>query len=169
MNMPTTARWLMLGVFAALAAGCGAEAPPPEAPVASGTGVPAAVNDYTAAVPLGAIAAAAKLQFQLETRPVVGAPVTVRYRITPTATVRKIQVVFEPEAGLAIVDELRATMVIDGPSTSEAKPHELQVIASAPGVLLLKASVLTESEQSTLSTEFAIPVLVAAAEATPAP
>jgi hypothetical protein len=169
MNMPTTARRLMLGLCAALAAGCGAEAPAPETAVASSTSAPAAANDYTAAVPLGAIAAAARLQFQLDSRPVVGGHVTVRYRVTPTATLRKIQVVFEPEPGLAIVDELRATVVIDGPATAEARPHELQVVASATGVLLLKAHVLTESDQSTQSTEFAIPVLVASAEAAPAP
>lgn len=169
MNMPKTARWLMLGLLAALAAGCGADAPSPEAPVAGAAAAPAAVNDYTAAVPLGPIAATARLQFQLDSRPVVGEPVTVRYRVTPTATVRKVQVLFEPEPGLAIVDELRATMVIDGPASAQAKPHELQVVASATGVLLLKASVLTESDQSTQSTEFAIPLLVAAAESTPAP
>ena len=159
--MPTPARTIALTLLAALA-GCSGDAPPPEAgagaaPVAN----PSMASEYTAAVPLGAIAASARLHFQLDSRPVVGKPVTVRFRVVPTAAVQKIQIVFEPEPGMRIVDELRATVFVDGPATTAAAPHELQVVASASGVLLLKANVMTESDHRSVSTEFAIPLLVA--------
>ncbi|MET0292250.1 MAG: hypothetical protein ABW136_07760 [Steroidobacteraceae bacterium] len=157
---------LLLMASATLAA-CGGDAPTEETAVAT-PGATRVPNDYTAAVSMGTDAAAARLQFQLQDRPVVGRPLSVKYKVSPVSPVQKIQVVFEAEPGIAFVDELRATMFVDGAaSIAAADPHELQIIAASPGVRLLKATVMTETERGSKSTEFAIPLIVS--EPGPAP
>jgi hypothetical protein len=149
-----------LGVvaIAALLAACGDPQPAEESTVSTAA---RPTSEFTAAVPLGEAAAAARLQFQLVDRPMVGKASTVRFKAIPSGPVQKIQIVFEPDPALRIVDELRATAVIDGPATARAEPLDLQVMPTAEGVLLLKATVVTEAAiGASKSTEFAIPVLV---------
>jgi hypothetical protein len=160
MNKVCLGRTLGVLAFATLVAACGESTAPAETTVAATAGRPA--NDFTAAVPLGAVGAAARLQFQVANRPVVGKPVSIMFKAVPTSAVQKIQIVFEAEPGLGFVDELRATVLLEGAGADTAAPHELQVLPSAEGVLLLKATVVTETEAGSESTEFAIPLLVSA-------
>ncbi len=159
--MAASARFGITLALCALVAGCG-DAPIEE--TAATTVAPRAPNDFTAAVSTGTGDVASTLQFQLVERPAVGQPVTVRFKINPSAPAQKIQVVFEVEEGLQFVDELRATVLLDARSPG-SEVHELQVVPSRAGVLLLKSTVMTETDRGAKSTDFAIPLLVGDASA----
>jgi hypothetical protein len=162
------AAWLVAGLGATLAS-CGGDAPteavatPASAPAA---GIPG--GEYTAAVPLGAAAASAKLAFKLGAVPRVGEPLTIDLRLITTKPVQKVQVVLEPEEGLALVDEVASNFAL-GASTSGAEHmHKVQVLAAREGVLLLRATVVTDTEAGSRPTDFAVPLIVGAAAAAPA-
>jgi hypothetical protein len=161
MNMDRPPGWVPI-LLAGMLGACG-DSPPAGQPETQATAARNPATEFTAAVPVGNDGAAARLAFQLVDRPVVSQPLTLRFRVMPTGKVRRIQLVFEPDAGLGFVDELRATLQLEGDAALAAQPHELQVIPTVEGVLLLRATLLTETDAGSQTSDFAIPLLVTAA------
>ena len=118
---------------------------------------------------MGDNSALARLQFQLNERPVVDRPLTLRYRVLPIGPVQSVQVTFDAEPGLTLVDELRAAITLDATAVASTPVHELPLLPSAEGVKLLKATVVTQTAQGVSATEFGIPLLVGAGEPAAAP
>ena len=161
MNTDRARRWCGILLLAGAVAACG-DSPPAESAATTTAAARSPNADFTAAVPVGNEGAEARLHFQLTERPALNVPVTLKFRIVPSKPVQKIQLAFEPEAGLGIVDELRATLLLDGPAAAASEVHELQLVPTMEGVLVLKATLLTESERGAQVTDFAIPLLVGA-------
>ena len=159
--MNLRAKFLWLPCLSALLAACGSsDAPVAETPVATTT-APNPNAEFTAAVPVGNKAAPARVQFRIGARPATGQPLPVTVRVAPTADVEKLQVFFEVESGLGIVDETQASFTLGATRAGDAHAHELQVLATQDGVHLLKINVMADvATGSSRVSEFAIPILV---------
>jgi hypothetical protein len=159
---------MVLGVASVLLGACSSSDAPPQdatpAPTQAGPGA-----EFTSGVTVGANAAPAKLQFRIGATPVVGRNVAVAVRVTPTVEVEKLQASFEVEPGLAFPDDAQTSFVTDRLAAGATHPYELQVRPEQAGVHVLKVTVMTDVDGASRTSTFAIPLIVAAADAPAAP
>jgi len=104
--------------------------------------------------------AAAGLKFELTQRPAIGETFGVRVQVTPTEDVAKLQVNFEPGAGLELVDPAPLFQLAKTPAGTPGD-HRLGLRSGKEGVYELRATVVTENDAGeSASSDFSIPVIV---------
>ena len=109
--------------------------------------------------------APAGLRFEITQRPVPNDAFNVRVQVMPTEDVAKLQVSFEPSAGLELIDAA-PFFQLGKTAAGTAGLHAVGLRAMKEGVFELRATVNAESDKGEMaSSVFSIPVIVSAAEA----
>jgi hypothetical protein len=159
-------RLFCLALLSGVLAGCGSDAPAPEAsntdapkPAAQPKPAVPAVVDPTdkmgRAVGNGKPGAAVDIKYEFASKPEVGKPVQLQVALIPSAGVDSLEATFSGMDGLTLAGPLTA-------SVSDAKPgepykHELSVLVSQNGVYYITVSVNTQISGASLGRTFAIP------------
>ena len=111
--------------------------------------------------------APAGLKFELTRRPVVAETFGVRVQVTPTEDVAKLQVNFEPGAGLELIDAAPLFQLASTPAGTPSD-HRLGLRSAKEGVYELRATVVTENDTGeSASSSYSIPVIVSGAAELP--
>jgi hypothetical protein len=99
-----------------------------------------------------------ELKFAVAQKPEVGHPVDIRLALIPAPGVERMVATFAGSDGL----ELRsggATPAYEKPEGGAAISHTLTVVPNADGIFYVTATVTTDSETSSLSRMFSIPLI----------
>jgi hypothetical protein len=105
------------------------------------------------------------LKFRIETKPVVGQPVTIELVLIPAQgiAIDHIHSSFQVGDGMQLASE--RAFDVEQPEAGVPLEHELTVLPRQPGVMEVTATVIVDSESGSLARSYAIPVI---AEALPA-
>lgn len=158
---------LVLAPLAASLIGCSKPAatdPVASAPAASpGIAKPVKPNaDAVEAVTVGNAEAPVKLAFELSGRPVVGQPLQVRIVLTATADADEIQTSLDVPDGMQLTDDSVYFQVAKAVA-GQRYEHSFGLKPTAPGVTLLTATVTADIGDTSVASQFEMPVIAVAA------
>jgi hypothetical protein len=160
-------RGLLIAAFSSclLLAGCGGRSPEPGSagpsgpkPVAPKT--PQLGERMVAAVSHGNSAKALSVHFSLGTTPTANTALPVDIVILPHQKFALVRAHFDSQDGMTVISGDNFGPKTDV-STEVPIEHQLTVMPARAGVFVVNASVETESEDSTVSRVFSIPIIVA--------
>lgn len=160
------ARLRGLGAALALAlVACGGEPSADAAATASAPVVP--VNEYTSAVPVGDDAAAARLEFKLMGSPRSGQPATVSLKVAAKEEPQQVSLAFATDDGLGLASTQDAQVAMGIVVPTQPQTRDVLLVPSSDGVFLLRVVVTTQTAGQAVgrTSEFAVPLMVPAAEA----
>jgi hypothetical protein len=116
--------------------------------------------ELVSAVALNKAGVPVEVRFRIETKPVLGEPVTIELVATPaeTAQIRRMQWHLQPGSGLVLQGEA----VLSDESAAPGVPlrHEIIVVPQAAGVLELEAQAAIDTNAESVSQTFSIPLVV---------
>lgn len=160
--------WLCV-ILLAGAAGCGwrenepvaAPAPDPAKAAATPAGpkAPSLDKDMVSAVSGAKSSAIVDLKFRLDTRPEPGKPIDIDIAVIPKVAGARIRVLLQNAEGL----EIRSgqEMPVSQPlGAGESVTHRVTVVPARDGVFAMTAVALVDTDQSSVTRTFAIPVIV---------
>ena len=114
--------------------------------------------DMVAAPSSSKTAGAVALKFAVTQKPEVGAPVDIRLALIPTPGLERVVASFQGSEGL----ELRSgakTPTFEKPEAGASINHTLTVVPSSDGIFYVTAVVVSDSEETSVSRTFTIPVI----------
>jgi hypothetical protein len=167
----------LLGVSClAVLSACGTGDEPAPVAGASGSGAAAmapkptdvAATDMVAAVSGAGGEGDVSIRFDLPQRPVVNDTVDVTVAVIPRTSIDRLQVVFQSADGIRVVANSNLGP-IEKPKVDAEIRHVVSVTPIKEGVFTLSAVTLVESAATSVSRTYAIPLIIAAADAPAAP
>lgn len=163
---------LLLAVAACLLVACGRAAPPAsdaagasaaDAGAASGAGDEATSSDadLVSAVNANGPSKPLIVKFRVEARPVVGTPVKILLVLTPTdqGSIDHIHALLAPGEGLLM--QSPTTFDLSDLKAGTPQNQEVTVVPQQTGVLDLNATLLLQSDKSTQTRTYSIPLIAA--------
>jgi hypothetical protein len=163
-----------LTVLLAALSGCGKTEHAGSAPAASARAAkkPAdaaelALADMVNAVASGKPSGDIELKFNLRARPTVGEPVDIDLAIITAQDLDRVYASFQAGEGLELTQGAK-TPEIAHPAVGVPIAHTLTVVPQRAGVFYVSAAVLADSAQQSITRNFSIPLITAAAADDPA-
>lgn len=158
--------WLCVIVLAGVA-GCGsrednsAAAPDPAKPAARSATpkAPALDKDMVSAVSGAKASAIVDLKFRLGARPEPGKPIDIDIAVIPKVPGARIRVLLQNADGLEIRSG-QEMLVSEPVAAGEPVSHRVTVVPARDGVFAMTAVALVDTDQSSVTRTFAIPVIV---------
>lgn len=157
---------LFVGALAVVLSGCAedprearAQREAKRASAASAAAVKATAGQMVSAVSGAKSAGQVGLKFALASRPQPGEPLVVAFEITPLEPSTQLRLIIQSAEGFEIRDGQ------DGPTVSKAPvgiaiPHQVTLVPLRDGIFTLSAVALFDSETSSVSRSFVIPIIV---------
>lgn len=123
-------------------------------------------SDMVSAVSASKVGPPVELKFALQERPQVGEPVDVEVALIPVTPLTRLFVRFQPSSGLTLVKGAESPQ-FERPATGEAIRHVVTVMANHDGIFYISAAVVADSEESSLTRSFSIPLIAGNGVAAP--
>jgi hypothetical protein len=162
-SRPAVASGLLAAVAACLAVGCGEKAPdapaaPADAPSKRASG-PDPTAGMVAAVTPGQSGRVADLKFRIGSRPVPGQPVEIELALIPRATTTSVRLIVQGADGLQIRSG-QELPTVRGAAPGVPLMHRLTLVPTRDGIFSVAAVALVDTESSSITRTFAIPLIV---------
>ncbi len=135
------------------------DAPPAAAPAAAAPRKAPLSPDMVSAVSGSKGSAAVDLKFALGSRPEPGRPLDIEMAVIPADASATIRLIVQNSDGLAITAGQEMT-IPKGAEPGTALMHRVTIVPARDGVFSLSAVALIDTDKSSLTRTFAIPIIV---------